>query len=194
MKKSSALIDSLDKIEELLNLLLINEPLIYIIVAYVYYFGYSQDEVIGYISRNHTFPTKNKRGVPLELNNYPRLISLLNIFNFECFSVNRGSLYRILKHYGSECGINNVCMVALRKTWAFNEVCKGTDFPTIKHQISYKGSILQFFDYLGVGYDDIINNEHLKILYFRGLTSCLASRTPESIPEFALRELRDFIS
>lgn len=93
MNKMSALVNSNDKIEKLLTLLFNEEPLIYFIVSYIYYFGFSQDEIICYISKNSTYPTKNKQGLDLRLMDYPKLYGLCSIINFNLCKVSRAALY-----------------------------------------------------------------------------------------------------
>lgn len=165
MNKMSALVNSNDKIEKLLTLLFNEEPLIYFIVSYIYYFGFSQDEIICYISKNSTYPTKNKQGLDLRLMDYPKLYGLCSIINFNLCKVSRAALYNKLQQYSSLCSLDNISAISLRKTWAYNELCKGADYSTIKHQLSYKGSISQFFEYLDITYEDIATNENLIKLY-----------------------------
>ena len=176
MNKKSALAGCAEGIEKILDLLFVNEPLAFIIAAYIYYFGFSQDEIMYYINKNAHLPVSDALGNELNLSDYPRLSNLVSNFSFDLCIVSRNYFYRILTRYAAVCNVDNVCALSLRKTWAYNEACKGTDFSAIKRQLSYKGSISQFFKYLDISYDDILANKNLKILYFKGVLSTIESK------------------
>ena len=163
MRKTAALIGYSKQIEDFLDLLFEKELFAYCVNAYIYYYGFSQEEIYNFIAENGMLPLCNRFGETLPLCDKLERLSHCHFNDV----MSRGGLFNLIQQCAYICGIEDCCASSLRKTWAYNELCKGTDYSIIKRNFSYKGSLMGFFEYLSIDVEHINKNENLKKLYSR---------------------------